>query len=293
MLDRILTDLLQNQNPDGGWGALRAKRSNTESTALAVMALKALAETTAADNRKRGIDWLVRHQNQDHSWPLNEAAKEGSWTTALAITALTDNPENNERVLAAARWLLEQEAASPAFSPRSFYGLPASRRYLPETLFNSDLLVSMPKLKTHHWAGVTLSMKNMFGIVPGAVYGWPKNILHWQGIDNSILDINSSLPLPQFAIVDGIVGMQGNGPLQGQAKASGVLVFGDDFVSVDASAARLMKLEPRKINYLAKADEFLGNLAYERIEQIGEKLEKFEQDFDVIESLEYLKKITG
>jgi uncharacterized protein (DUF362 family) len=165
--------------------------------------------------------------------------------------------------------------------------------YLPETLFNSDLLVSMPKLKTHHWAGVTLSMKNMFGIVPGAVYGWPKNILHWQGIDNSILDINSSLPLPQFAIVDGIVGMQGNGPLQGQAKASGVLVFGDDFVSVDASAARLMKLEPRKINYLAKADEFLGNLAYERIEQIGEKLEKFEQDFDVIESLEYLKKITG
>ena len=90
--------------------------------------------------------------------------------------------------------------------------------YLPETLFNADLLVSMPKLKTHHWAGVTLSLKNLFGIIPGTVYGWPKNILHWQGIDNSILDINSSLPLPQFAIVDGIVGMEGNGPLQGQAK---------------------------------------------------------------------------
>ena len=93
--------------------------------------------------------------------------------------------------------------------------------YLPETLFNADLLVSMPKLKTHHWAGVTLSMKNLFGIIPGTVYGWPKNILHWQGIDNSILDINSSLPLPQFAIVDGIVGMEGNGPLQGQAKNAG------------------------------------------------------------------------
>jgi uncharacterized protein (DUF362 family) len=165
--------------------------------------------------------------------------------------------------------------------------------YLPETLLNADILVSMPKMKTHHWAGVTLSMKNMFGIVPGAVYGWPKNILHWQGIDNSILDINSSLPLPQFAIVDGIVGMEGNGPLQGQAKAVGVLIFGDDFVSVDASAARLMKLEPRKIKHLAKADEFLGNLAYERIEQIGDKLESFEQDFAVIESLKYLKKTTG
>ena len=68
--------------------------------------------------------------------------------------------------------------------------------YLPETLYNADLLVSMPKLKTHHWAGVTLSLKNMFGVVPGAVYGWPKNVLHWAGIDNSILDINSSLPIP-------------------------------------------------------------------------------------------------
>ena len=165
--------------------------------------------------------------------------------------------------------------------------------YLPETLFNADLLVSMPKLKTHHWAGVTLSMKNLFGIIPGAVYGWPKNILHWQGIDNSILDINSSLPLAQFAIVDGIVGMEGNGPLQGQAKSAGVLIFGDDFVSVDASAARLMKLEPRKINHLAKADAFLGNLANEKIEQIGEKLESLQQDFGIIESLKDLKNITG
>ena len=165
--------------------------------------------------------------------------------------------------------------------------------YLPETLFNADLLVSMPKLKTHHWAGVTLSMKNLFGIIPGTVYGWPKNILHWQGIDNSILDINSSLPLPQFAIVDGIVGMEGNGPLQGQAKNAGVLIFGDDFVSVDASAARLMKLEPRKVVHLAKADAFLGNLASEKIEQIGEKLESLQQDFDVIEDLKDLKNLTG
>src|SRR5947207_14633566 len=100
--------------------------------------------------------------------------------------------------------------------------------YLPETLYNADLLVSMPKLKTHHWAGVTLSMKNMFGVVPGSVYGWPKNALHWAGINGSILDINSSLPVPRFAIVDGIVGMEGNGPLQGQEKKSGVMVLGDD-----------------------------------------------------------------
>jgi uncharacterized protein (DUF362 family) len=165
--------------------------------------------------------------------------------------------------------------------------------YLPETLHNAHLLVSMPKLKTHHWAGVTLSLKNMFGVVPGAIYGWPKNILHWAGIDGSILDINSSLPIPQFAIVDGIVGMEGNGPLQGQAKPAGVLIFGDDLVAVDATAARLMTIEPRKIRYLEQAGDFLGNIAYERIEQIGEKLEALQQDFGVIESFQYLKTLDG
>jgi uncharacterized protein (DUF362 family) len=165
--------------------------------------------------------------------------------------------------------------------------------YLPETLYNADLLVSMPKLKTHHWAGVTLSLKNMFGIVPGIVYGWPKNILHWQGIHNSILDINSSLPLPQFAIVDGIIGMEGNGPLQGAAKNSGVLIFGDDLVAVDATAARLMTLEPQKIGYLATAGEFLGNLNQENIDQAGEPIDKLRQDFAVIEDFQKLKKLTS
>jgi uncharacterized protein (DUF362 family) len=61
--------------------------------------------------------------------------------------------------------------------------------WLPKTVLNADLVVSMPKVKTHHWAGVTLSMKNMFGIVPGMKYGWPKNHLHWHGIHESILDI--------------------------------------------------------------------------------------------------------
>jgi len=42
------------------------------------------------------------------------------------------------------------------------------------SVLEADLLVSMPKIKTHHWAGVTLSLKNIFGIVPGQKYGWPK-----------------------------------------------------------------------------------------------------------------------
>ena len=161
--------------------------------------------------------------------------------------------------------------------------------YFPQTLYDVDLLVSMPKLKTHHWAGVTLSLKNMFGVVPGSVYGWPKNLLHWQGIHNSIIDINSSLPVRQFAIVDGIVGMEGNGPLQGDAKKAGVLIFGEDAVAVDATAARLMNVDPRRIRYLSIAGEFLGNVEFRQIQQIGEKLEKYRQDFRLIEEMSDLK----
>src|SRR5215469_8559869 len=90
--------------------------------------------------------------------------------------------------------------------------------WLPRTVLASDFVVSMPKVKTHHWAGVTLSMKNLFGVVPGVAYGWPKNPKHWRGIHRSILDINAAVPV-HFVIVDGVIGMEGNGPLHGSPQS--------------------------------------------------------------------------
>jgi uncharacterized protein (DUF362 family) len=158
------------------------------------------------------------------------------------------------------------------------------RLHFPQTVLKADLLVSMPKLKTHHWAGVTLSLKNLFGVLPGRIYGWPKNVLHWAGIGESILDIGSTLPIPQLAIVDGIVGMEGNGPIQGVRKDCGVLVFGDDLVAVDATASRLMQIEPARIGYLAQAGRFLGNLEERAITQIGDSLPGLQQPFQVAEA---------
>lgn len=145
--------------------------------------------------------------------------------------------------------------------------------WLPRTIVDADLVVSMPKLKTHHWAGVTLSMKNLFGIMPGSVYGWPKNVLHQRGIEECIVDISAALPRAPFTIVDGIVGMEGNGPIQGSAIAAGLLIFGDDPVAVDATAARLMKVDPSRVGYLREAGRFLGNLDPSRIDQMGESIE--------------------
>src|SRR6266849_2475072 len=159
--------------------------------------------------------------------------------------------------------------------------------YLPETVLNADLVVSMPKLKTHHWAGVTLSLKNMFGIVPGSCYGWPKNLLHWAGIDRSILDINAAAR-PDFAIVDGILGMEGNGPIQGIPKHAGVLLFGDDPVAVDATCCRVMGLLPEKVDYLARAGTMLGHLNPGKIQQLGETVASVRTSFAVLDEFRRL-----
>ena len=145
----------------------------------------------------------------------------------------------------------------------------------------------MPKVKTHHWAGVTLSMKNLFGVVPGIAYGWPKNVLHWKGIDRSILDINAAVPA-HFVIADGIVGMEGNGPLHGAPRTLGRIVLADDPVAADFTCARLMGLNPLRVAHLAQAAEFLGNGAPERIIQLAEQLPHSVRPFEVLPEFAYL-----
>jgi hypothetical protein len=82
----------------------------------------------------------------------------------------------------------------------------------------SDLFVSMPKLKTHHWAGMTASMKNLFGTVPVAVYGWLKNLLHARGIELLIIELAATIR-PRLAIVDAVARMEGDGPIKGARSA--------------------------------------------------------------------------
>jgi uncharacterized protein (DUF362 family) len=153
--------------------------------------------------------------------------------------------------------------------------------YLPRTVLDCDLLVSLPKLKTHHWAGATLALKNLFGLVPGGVYGWPKNLLHWAGITESIVDLHHLFPR-QFAIVDGIIGMEGNGPIQGTPKQAGVLIAGRDVVAVDATCCRIMGINPVKIDYLTLA-RGAENLTASAFRQIGETIESVRTPFELID----------
>jgi len=155
---------------------------------------------------------------------------------------------------------------------------------LPRTLQEVDLVVSLAKMKTHHWAGVTLSMKNLFGLFPGTYYGWPKNVLHFEGIENCILDINTTVR-PHFAIVDGVIGMEGDGPIMGNPHHAGVLVLGRNLPAVDATSARIMGIDPQKVPYLVAASDRLGPIRETYIRQRGETIPSVRTDFSLVEKI--------
>jgi len=162
--------------------------------------------------------------------------------------------------------------------------------YLPNSALRADLLVSMAKMKTHHWVGATLSMKNLFGLVPGGIYGWPKNVLHWAGIEESIADLHGAFQR-HFAIVDGIVGMEGNGPIQGTPKNAGVLVAGRDPVAVDATCCRIMGIDPMRIRYLQLAAHrgTFSQITEDRILQLGESIQSVATPFELIPQWQTLR----
>ena len=145
-------------------------------------------------------------------------------------------------------------------------------------------------MKTHHWAGVTLSMKNLFGVMPGIFYGWPKNVLHWAGLQECIFDIAATLK-PHLAIVDGIVGMEGDGPIMGKPIHSNVLVIGKNLPSVDATCARIMGVEPEKIKYLKHSSGRIGSIKEPNIEQRGENIRSVRINYQLLNHIPAQKEI--
>ena len=154
--------------------------------------------------------------------------------------------------------------------------------WFPKSAIDADWVVSLPKVKTHHWAGITCSMKNFFGGVPGIIYGWPKNVLHYEGISESIVDIAATLR-PHFAIADGIIAMEGDGPIMGEPKELGCLVMSRNLPALDATCVRLMKLNPLGAKFLPLSSGFLGPILESNIEQVGEPIEALATRFDVVD----------
>ena len=104
MIGALTERLRATQNGDGGWGAVRGRQSNTETTALATLALTRLgpAEHACAE---RGAAWLKQRQLSDGSWPLTATMTMSSWTTSLAVICLASH-DAQDSVRRGAEWLL-------------------------------------------------------------------------------------------------------------------------------------------------------------------------------------------
>ena len=111
------------------------------------------------------------------------------------------------------------------------------------------------------------------------MYGWPKNVLHWAGINECIVDLHYLFPR-QFCLVDGIEAMEGNGPILGNKVNAGVVVAGDHPPSVDATCCRIMQVDPNKVGYL----KLTGSRAL--VKQLGEPIASVTKRFELIPELE-------
>jgi len=138
---------------------------------------------------------------------------------------------------------------------------------VPALLREFDFIVSIPVMKTHMHTRVTLSLKNMKGLL----WRREKARFHQLRYDRKVtgghkeLDIAisemASVLFPHLAIIDGTVGMEGMGPAYGRRKEMGVIIAGNNALSADAVAARLMGLNPEAIPHLRlSAGKGLGEI---------------------------------
>jgi uncharacterized protein (DUF362 family) len=127
---------------------------------------------------------------------------------------------------------------------------------VPAILEDTDLYVNVPKLKTHGYTTLTLSIKNHKGMLSEA----DKKLDHQLGLHEPLVE-QAKLRPPDLIVLDGIVGVEGDGPLNGKSVRSRILAVGTNMLEVDAAAARLTGFDPRRIKHLAIAEsEGLGSL---------------------------------
>jgi len=139
-------------------------------------------------------------------------------------------------------------------------------------LVTESAVISAAKLKTHSETGVTLGMKNMFGLLPEKF----KGKYHLKGISKVVVDINTVLR-PALTVIDGFVGMEGQGPIDGTPVQMNLIIAGTDVVATDATACRVMGINPYEIKHIRKAYE--KGLGKSEAQVVGEKLDTVTRAF--------------
>ena len=162
-------------------------------------------------------------------------------------------------------------------------GLANPEYAVPKVVTEATCIISVPALKTHSMAGVTLGLKNVaVGLLAGRVYGFFKYGAPHQKIPEWITDMCSIFKI-NYTVVDGIWGMEGNGPLNGTPINMDLIVAGADPVAVDSVCTAIMGFDPKNIVHITMAAQNgLGVADLSQIAVEGEKIASVAKPFKVV-----------
>ena len=170
-------------------------------------------------------------------------------------------------------------------------GYARNKYFLPKTILDCDVLISVPVMKVHPEAGITVAMKNMVGIAPGMKYGWAKFAGYPRGsgnpglphsspvIDEMIVDLNL-LAGVDFSVVDAVMAME-RSQAWGNPVRMNMIIAGSDVVAVDAVCTRIMGFNPDDFEQLTLgACAGLGIVDLDSIKVKGDKTEEVARRFE-------------
>lgn len=145
--------------------------------------------------------------------------------------------------------------------------------YVSRIAYEADAVINIPKLKTHELCLFTCAIKNMFGIIPGS----RKTNLHLltpkpSDFADTLVEIFKT-KIPVLNIVDAVIGMEGNGPGNGDPRKIGHVIASSDAVAIDSVCSKIISFEPNEIDTTRIANKKgLGEMDLDKIEILGEKL---------------------
>ena len=146
--------------------------------------------------------------------------------------------------------------------------------YLSTIALDADVIINLPKLKTHSLCVLTGGVKNMYGTIPlGLRRKFHADYIRSDDFSQVLTDIFSAVR-PQLTIMDGVIAMEGEGPAAGSLRKLGVILASQDTVAVDAVATKIIGLNPLDIHTTRYSDERgLGVGNSENIEVVGERID--------------------
>jgi uncharacterized protein (DUF362 family)/Pyruvate/2-oxoacid:ferredoxin oxidoreductase delta subunit len=152
--------------------------------------------------------------------------------------------------------------------------------YSSPLIDTADLIINIPKIKTHWQCLLTCCIKNMFGtLILGNKAKTHAKYPNHEAFSSALTDIYS-VSRPQLTVVDGFLCQEGKGPSQGEVVKMDLIMAGFDPVALDTAVCKIIGFDPNEVHYIEKAEEKgLGTSNLDHIEILGKKIQEVRRDF--------------